>query len=146
MPALIAGLITVAAAVLLATAPATNATHQPEALPAAPTRRALPAPAPPVHQRSADRIIWWGAPPIWRPPARMSAALTASPVHELNWNRPLTQPLWTEPQPPDADQDELPEPALAVSGRPTWQPPPAGPAEPVPARQQPAPLRPWHDL
>ena len=146
MPAAVAGLITVGAAVLLATAPANNATHQPEALPAAPPRPELPAAAPSVHRRSAERVIWWGPPPIWIPPGRMTAALAASPVRELNWNPPPAQPLWTEPQLPDADRDEVPMPTLAVPHRPTGQPPPARPAEPVPAGQQPAPLPPWHDL
>jgi hypothetical protein len=145
-PAAVAGLITVGAAVLLATAPANNATHQPEALPAAPPRPALPAAAQSVNRHSAERVIWWGPPPIWIPPGRMTAALAASPVRELNWNPPPAQPLWTEPQLPDADRDEVPMPTLAVPRRPTRQPPPARPAEPVPAGQQPAPLPPWHDL
>ncbi|MEU4222566.1 hypothetical protein, partial [Actinoplanes sp. NPDC026623] len=43
LPATIAGLVTVGAAVLLATAPANDATHQPLPAPAAPTVPALPA-------------------------------------------------------------------------------------------------------
>jgi hypothetical protein len=119
LPAAVAGLIAVGAAVLLATAPANNATHQPEALPAVSARTALPAAAEPVHHRSAERVIWWGPPPIWIPPDRMTAALAAPPVHELTWSRPLAQPLWIEPQLPDADHDELPMPALAAPSRPT---------------------------
>jgi hypothetical protein len=146
IPAAVAGLITVGAAVLLATAPANYATHQQKAPPAAHPRPALPAAAQPVHHRSAERVIWWGPPPIWIPPGRMTAALGASPVRELTWSPPPAQPLWTEPQPPDADQDEVARPALAVPRWPTRQPSPARPAEPVPAGQQPGPLSPWHDL
>jgi hypothetical protein len=135
LPAAVAGLITVGAAVLLATAPANNATHQP----AAPPRPALPAAAPPAHRRSAERVIWWGPPPIWIPPGRMTAALAASPLRELHWNPPPAQPLWTAPRLPDADQDEVEVPAVAVPRRPTGQPSPARLAET-------APLSPWHDL
>ena len=75
LPAAIAGLITVGAAILLATAPASSATLQPEALPAAQPRRALPATPLPAGVRHAERIIWWGAPPIWRPTNRTNPAL-----------------------------------------------------------------------
>jgi hypothetical protein len=85
MPAVIAGALTVCAAVVLATAPATHVTAKPEesaaaraALPTA-MRAALPAPEVPawVHpamqpamQPVVQKVIWWGAPPIWRPPDR----------------------------------------------------------------------------
>jgi hypothetical protein len=134
-PAAVAGLITVGAAVLLATAPATSATHRPAASP----EPALPDDAP-LRHRIAERVIWWGPPPIWIPPERTAAALPASPVRELTWSPSLAQPSWTQPQRPDADHDEIPVPALAVPRRA-----PAVPgAEPVPVGR-PA-LPPWHDL
>lgn len=146
LPAAVAGLIIVGAAVLLATAPANNATHQPEAQPAPAPRPALPAAARPAHGRSGERVIWWGPPPIWIPPGRMTAALAASPLRELHWNPPPAQPLWTEPRMPDADQNDVAMPAVVVPHWPTRQPSPARPADPVPAGQQPARLSPWHDL
>jgi hypothetical protein len=130
LPAAAAGLVTVAAAVLLATAPATNATHVPAASP----QPALPADAP-LRHRIAERVIWWGPPPIWIPPTRVSAALPAAPVRELTWSPHLAQPTWTEPQRPDADHDEIPMPVFVAPSRS------ARPVEQVPVRQSP-----WHDL
>jgi hypothetical protein len=115
LPATIAGLVTVGAAVLLATAPATTATARPPdastthpaaapalpaalpatasilraavpavraavpALPALPAA-ALPAVAQPASDRYAEKIIWWGPPPVWTPPDRTHAAVAwASP-------------------------------------------------------------------
>jgi hypothetical protein len=59
LTAAVAGLLTVSAAAVLARAPATTM----PALPSAekPALEAAPIPA---------RIIWWGQPPIWRPPDR----------------------------------------------------------------------------
>lgn len=75
LPAALAGLVTVGAAVLLATAPANAATATPTEPEPAP---ALPVPA---QRRSAERIIWWGPPPIWVPPDRATAlAAAAEPV------------------------------------------------------------------
>jgi hypothetical protein len=81
--AAIAGLVTVGAAVLLATAPATSETANaadgrsyepagPVMLGAAHRPAALPSSALPV-----GTIVWWGAPPIWRPPNRSIAATAA---------------------------------------------------------------------
>jgi hypothetical protein len=71
-----AGAVTVGAAVLLATAPGNAATAGPAEAPAA-----LPVPARPAAPRDAERIIWWGPPPIWKPPDRATAfAAAAEPV------------------------------------------------------------------
>ena len=43
--------------------------------PAVPAEPALPADAQPVHHRSAERVIWWGPPPIWIPPGRTDCSL-----------------------------------------------------------------------
>ena len=147
MAAMVAGLVTVGAAVLLATAPASNATaRQQDALPAAAPQPALPAAAPqralPAAPPAAahDRIIWWGAPPIWRPPNRLplpqpAAELTwrppdripvPRPVAELTWQAPSrAEWMWAEPQPAYAYPAEATRPAFP---------------EPAP------PARPWHDL
>ncbi|GID93759.1 hypothetical protein ACFQFC_06965 [Amorphoplanes digitatis] len=147
IPALVAGLVTVAAAVLLATAPATSATHEPQAtpeLPAAPAPApAAAAPARPAPQRGRERVIWWGPPPIWIPAARTPAALAAPPVRELGWSPPSTQPPWAEPRRPDADRDEVPLPELVMPRRPAPEAAGAPPPGPAPAGRRPAP---WHDL
>jgi hypothetical protein len=80
IPAIVACCLTVGAAVVLATAPATQATHVeepvpvaagPSALPPQAPRHALAAPPLPVlPQPTGERVIWWGPPPIWRPPDR----------------------------------------------------------------------------
>ena len=146
LAATVAGLVTVGAAVVLATAPASNATaRQLEALPAAASRPSLPAatprPALPAAASSGshDRIIWWGAPPIWRPPAR---ALAARPMAELTW-RPARQAewMWADPRPAyahpaDALRPSVPEPVY-VHPAETLRPAVPGLA----ARPQP-----WHDL
>jgi hypothetical protein len=62
LAAAVAGVITVAMAVLLAAAPGNAATAE--------TAPALPVPARPALPRNAERIIWWGPPPIWVPPER----------------------------------------------------------------------------
>ncbi|MEV4347738.1 hypothetical protein AB0J83_25055 [Actinoplanes sp. NPDC049596] len=78
LPAVLAGVATVCAAVVLATAPATHVTAKPEdtfqpAL-AQSVRAALPAPEVPAWVRPiGEKVIWWGAPPIWRPPTRARA-------------------------------------------------------------------------
>jgi hypothetical protein len=153
VPAAIAGLVTVGAAVLLATAPANDATHQPQptpaepavpALPAAPVAApAIPVAAPAVPQRSRERVIWWGPPPIFIPAARTPAALAPPAVRELAWSPPAAQPPWAQPRRPDADQDEVPVPALVMPRRPA----PEAPAAPLaPNEKRPAPLPPWHDI
>jgi hypothetical protein len=147
LPATVAGLVTVAAAVLLATAPASNATaRQQDALPAAAPRPALPAAERPALPSAAplashDRIIWWGAPPIWRPPARAMARVH-QPVAELTW-RPAQPAEWmwaADPQPAFVRQAEALRPAAPGLAyvRPAETP---RPAAPEPARPQP-----WHDL
>jgi hypothetical protein len=122
LPAAIAGVITLGAAALLATAPATNAAHQPQA---APDRPALPTGARPTPHPSGERVIWWGPPPIWIPRSRTPAALAMPRVHELTWSPVVEQSLWAPPRRPDADRNEV-----AELRRPQWQPA----------------LSPWHDL
>jgi hypothetical protein len=132
LQAAVAGVILLLSALVLATAPATSATHQP----GAPPRSALPAAAQAVRQRNAQRVIWWGPPPIWIPQGRTPAAVEAAPpARELTWAPPAAQPPWAEPQRPDADADETP----VVPVR--HEPAPAPVAEPMPVR-----LSPWHDL
>ncbi|MEV6600987.1 hypothetical protein AB0M36_29680 [Actinoplanes sp. NPDC051346] len=96
LAAAVAGLVTVGAAVLLATAPATNAV----ALPPADTR---PARAP-----DGERIIWWGPPPIWIPPVRARAGVGGSRGRELTWS-PLESPVPASARRPSLD-------AAAVAG------------------------------
>jgi hypothetical protein len=133
-----AGLVTVGAAVVLATAPATGATAQPAegpqpAIAAAPRPLALPS-----GERYSGKIGWWGQPTIWRPPARTHAALTAQSMAELTWAPAQAEPPWAVPQSPDADRTEIPArwPATAQPARdphagtflwsepaPIWRPP-----------------------
>ncbi len=82
LPAGVACFLTVGAAVVLASAPATHETTRPEeeavpvgpsALPPQVPRHALGAPPLPVlpqYAPNGERVIWWGPPPIWRPPDR----------------------------------------------------------------------------
>ena len=112
LPATVAGLVTVGAAVLLATAPANHAAARPEPVPARIPPPAPPAPRPTPDHRYAERIIWWGPPPIWRPPERSYAAVAAQPVAELTWNP-------AEPRPPgrhvtSGDGRRLLEPAVTT--------------------------------
>jgi hypothetical protein len=113
MAATVAGLVTVGAAVLLSTAPATSATARPaESLAIEAPKRPIPIAAPPSRDRYAGKMLWWGQPPIWRPVDRTTAALAAAPVAELTWEPPLrTRPAWAAPQPSDADRIDLPVPA-----------------------------------
>jgi hypothetical protein len=157
--ATIAGVVTVASAVLLATAPATSATALP------PESAGATTSLPPLSVPS-ERIIWWGPPPIWTPPKRTRPALASAPVPvvpalagrarpELTWTPAQQQPVWTPPLRPDTDA----VPAAAASERPVpagsdW--PDARPwdayADDVPepvrvTRPQSRPsLRPWDDL
>jgi hypothetical protein len=114
IPAAAAALTTVAAAALLATAPATGVTHAAE-LPAAPapapTSTVIDVSIPPGSsvpvlpgagamvraKGQRERIIWWGPPPIWRPPGRAQSALfTPRLVHkpQLTWAPAGTEPTW----------------------------------------------------
>jgi hypothetical protein len=144
LPAMIAGLVTVGAAVLLAGASGHEVpAGQPEAIAAAPVRLAIAASAQPARDPHAERVIWWGAPPIWKPPQRAQTALTVQPMAELEWTPPpRVQSIWAQPQIPDADADEIPAPAR----RPAPRPAPTDPAEPVPAWHHQAQQRPWHDM
>jgi hypothetical protein len=128
LPAAVAGVITLGAAVLLATAPATNAAHQPQAAPDLP---ALPAGARRAPRPSGERVIWWGPPPIWVPRSRGPAALATPSVRALTWAPVVEQSFWTPPQRPDADRTEVPAPVLAKPRQPEWPP---------------RPRSPWHDL
>jgi drug/metabolite transporter (DMT)-like permease len=142
-----AGLIVVVMAVVLATAPATTATVMAAdtsrpALEPAPARHARPAapvpaaPAPAAPRTRSERIIWWGAPPIWVPPERRRPALTGHTAPALSWAPPERQPVWAQPHPSDADSTEIPRPAA-----PDFPAYPDAPRFPEPDR-----LRPWHDL
>ena len=146
LPATVAGLVTVGAAALLATAPTNDAPVRPSAsLPAAVPRPALPAVAQPADHRYVERVIRWGPPPIWVPPNRTGTALAAQPVAaELTWNPPHpVRSTWADPQTPDTDAIEDPPPAIpALAPWPARRPPPY-PIEPVPSGHRP---RPWHDL
>jgi hypothetical protein len=169
LAASIAGAVTVAAAVLLATAPATSAAAlPPDTVPTDPDRRALPAAPQPATPRPAERIIWWGPPPIWTPPTRTRAALAAHPqspipalagrpMQELTWTPAEAQPVWMPPRRPDADAvpsayhaDVAPS---AYQGWPASRPWDAyadevADYEPVRATKPPSrpSLRPWDDL
>ncbi|MEV4639705.1 hypothetical protein AB0J80_20340 [Actinoplanes sp. NPDC049548] len=124
LPAAVAGALTIGAAVVLATAPATGA-----------ALHATPGTARPVAAGSGERVIWWGPPPIWIPPGRAAVAvLTSASRAELTWTPPAALPVWTTPHPADADSVEAPRPV-----------PPA----PVPRQPAPVPSAhrgPWHDL
>ena len=141
LPAAFAGLVTVGAAALLATAPANDApVRRPDALPAA-----VPRPQPADH-RYAERIIRWGPPPIWVPPNRTRTALATQLVAaELTWNPPHpVRSRWADPQTRDTDTIEAPPPAIpAPAPWPARRPSPAYPIEPVSSGHRP---RPWHDL
>jgi hypothetical protein len=129
LAALIAGLVTVGAAVLLAGASSHEVTTAPpEAIAAAPPQLAIAAAAHPARETHAERVIWWGAPPIWKPPARAQAALAAPPMAQLDWHPPpRVAPPWAQPQRPDADE-------VPVRSATPWQVDPRVPA------------RPWQDL
>jgi hypothetical protein len=157
LPALIAGAVTVLTAVVLASAPANKDAAAPQAALEAPPERlalaAAPAPAvarpAPTRAEQAERIVWWGPPPIWVPPPRPQHALpaasepalaAASAPRELTWNPvPDHQPLWANPVRPDADTTEVPRPAAPAPAPARWP----YPTEPIPTAAQ---LRPWDDL
>jgi len=141
LPAAIAGLVTVGAAVLLAGASAEDASDRtPEAITAAAPRLALAAAPHPARVRHAERVIWWGAPPIWKPPARARAAVAARPVAELEWTPPpRVAPIWALPQTPDADANDVPTPVRRPAPRPL-------PVDVAPAGLRQVDHRPWHDI
>jgi hypothetical protein len=155
LAATIAGVVTLASAVLLATAPATSATALP------PEGGRATASLPPLSVPS-ERIIWWGPPPIWTPPKRTRPALASTPVPvvqalagrarpELTWTPAQLQPVWTPPLRPDTDAVPAAAasewPAQAASEWPAqaaseW-PAPAASEWPAPAASEWPDARPW---
>jgi len=116
LPATVAGLVTVAAAVLLASAPANNDTAVPSADGTAPPPLRPPAPIPVPPRLSRERIIWWGAPPIWVPPSRPQPSVTARPATASLTSAPgHAEPHWRPPRPADADSVTAPRAA-----QPRW--------------------------
>jgi hypothetical protein len=140
LPAMIAGLVTVGAAVLLAGASGPEVTvDQPEAIAAAPRPLAIAAAAQPVHDPHAERVIWWGGPPIWKPPARERPAVAAPPMAELEWTPPQGRPVRPYPRRPDTDAQQIPEPVAAAEPMPAW-------LRQAPRRPSQEPQHPWDDL
>ncbi|WP_433375742.1 hypothetical protein ACQPZX_06525 [Actinoplanes sp. CA-142083] len=182
MVALAAGATTIVMAVILATAPANKAAVEAaelaqQALPAPATRPQLPAaptpaaarpaaarpaapravprsPLPPLAPAShAERIIWWGPPPIWVPPQRARHALAGGAQPSLTWAPPSRQPLWAQPRP--ADSDAIPVVAGDTTATPVFADDttatPIFAADPfeafdAPLVAEPARPHPWHDL
>ena len=141
----VAGLVTVVAATVLATGPATGDTGE------------LPQPAlPPGHRPAAlpareyGTILWWGPQtnplPIWRPPKRARAA--TEPTAQPASGRPASGqparalPMWATP--PSVRSPAAPPPALpAAAPWSTARPPRPLAARPEPSRPLPPPdLRP----
>ncbi|MFI5891072.1 hypothetical protein ACIA5D_13265 [Actinoplanes sp. NPDC051513] len=118
--------------------PATARTAAPRAVPR--------APMPPLVTAShAERIIWWGPPPIWVPPQRARHALAGGAQPSLTWAPPSRQPLWAEPRP--ADSDAIP----VIAGEPMEARDPFDSRDPfeafeAPLVPEPVRPRPWHDL
>jgi hypothetical protein len=141
LAATVAGLITVGAAVLLASAPANNDTAVPaEAGAPAPPPLMPPAPIPvnPRRARNGERIIWWGPPPVWVPPMRPQSSVRArSATAQLTWAPRQAEPHWRVPRPADADSVQ------AGSPPPEWPPRRPAAATPQPVERV---LSPWHDL
>jgi len=107
LSATVAGLVTVGAAVLLATAPGTGETAQPAAGAAQRQPIALAGRRPaalPSRVNPFGTILWWGSPtnplPIWRPPERTRAARAVQTAAEPIWDRPYRA-----------------QPAIAAAGR-----------------------------
>jgi hypothetical protein len=121
-PAMAAGLVVVGAAVLLAGASANEATAEPSApIAAAPPQLAIAATAQPARETHAERVIWWGAPPVWKPPQRAQAAVAAPSTGQLGWHPPpRVAPIWTQPRRPDADADQVAVRPAEKSRRPWY--------------------------
>jgi hypothetical protein len=124
LAATIATLVTVAAAVVLATAPATGdtvAADEPLSLPAARQPAALGA-------REYGTILWWGPTknplPIWRPPDRSDPDWTRAPAAG-----PRAVAMWADPRPVT---EPLPPPP------PQWVRPAIGPSKSASAVSGPA--------
>ena len=150
IPALIAGLVTVGAAVLLAGASGheVTATDAPAAIAAAPPQLAIAAAAQPARETHAERVIWWGAPPVWKPPQRAQAALAQPAMGQLGWHPPpRVAPIWTEPRRPDADTTRVPVTPPPAAGDRTWPwPLPDGGVSPPGQErwvEEERPARPW---
>jgi hypothetical protein len=134
LPAGIAGLVTIGAAVVLAAAPAhTETAGAADNLPDEPTPAEAPVPLPavPAVGRYVERIIWWGPPPIWRPPSRSGAAVQSRPgpaPAQLTWAPPQRTAAWADPPPADADRVSVPVSEVAEpASRPgafLWAQPP----------------------
>ncbi|XVU26689.1 hypothetical protein ACQPZJ_06450 [Actinoplanes sp. CA-054009] len=130
LPAIIAGVATVGAAVVLATAPATHVTAKPEesmqpAL-AQSVRAALPAPEIPAWVRPlGEKVIWWGAPPIWRPPNRshpIEPAYRAAAFPSAAAVPAHRQPAYAHPAYPQPAYSQATYPQTAYS-QATYPPP-----------------------
>jgi hypothetical protein len=109
LAAMVAGFVTVGAAVVLATAPAAQPSAEtPVALPSGTVLALTTGLSSP--DRWAGKLAWWGQPTIWRPPARLNAAVTPPrPVAELTWSPPRqAQSRWFSPRPSGADQIQIP--------------------------------------
>jgi len=154
LTALVAGLCTVAAAILLATAPANRDAAHPESAPESAPQPVRPEPVPePVPAFAAagpspsdsdltgDRVIWWGPPPVWTPPSRSApvpAPALAAPA--------LPAPALPAPALPMPARPALPAPAMAAL---TWEPPlrvqPSWADPYLPDAEAMAQLRAWAD-
>jgi hypothetical protein len=116
LPASVAGLVTVAAAVVLATAPGVPSTEGTP--PPPPVLPPAPIPVTPRVARGGERIIWWGPPPVWVPPSRPQPRLPGRPAAaSLTWAPGHAEPLFRSPRPADADTVSAPPPAPAASPR-----------------------------
>jgi hypothetical protein len=124
LPATAAGLVTVAAAVLLASAPANNDTAVPsaEGAPPIPVLPPAPIPVPPRVTRGGERIIWWGPPPVWVPPSRPQPSVRARPAAASLTSAPgHAEPHWRPPRPADADTVGAGTPPLRFAEKaPSW--------------------------
>ena len=99
-------------------------TDQPAVLTAKPVQLAIAATAHTAPARPGERVVWWGAPPIWRPPERVPDPVPAGPPAALEWNPPpRIEPAWAPPQRPGTDDNEIPEPVRASEpALPRWAP------------------------
>jgi hypothetical protein len=140
--AAIAGLITVGAAVMLATASSAGSTAPPVDASAPPVRGAaipvggrLPL-ALPSRDSESGTILWWGSPtgplPIWRPPNRTHTAAVPQAVPIGAGPHAAPAPMWTGPEaarPLPVVPAPRPLPAVPVLPPPEYEPeqPPSSP-------------------
>jgi hypothetical protein len=147
LAAALAGVFTVGAALVLATAPAATATAAAHGEMPQPALAGVRAPAA-LAMRPTGTLLWWGSPtnplPIWRPPSRSHTARPAP--------APAREPVWDLP-------GETPQPVVAVRRglaiaaepyhRPPRQQPPQTwqqeqwPQEPALPETRPWEARPW---